>query len=75
MGGLKNASQIRYLIEENYVDTVDVARAILADPEFSNAVLENKEFSKCLGCNACQYGPFTQHKCPIEIKRMKKVRG
>lgn len=75
VGGLKNASQIRYLIEENYVDTVDVARAILADPEFANAVLENKEFSKCLGCNACQYGPFTQHKCPIEIKRMKKVRG
>jgi 2,4-dienoyl-CoA reductase-like NADH-dependent reductase (Old Yellow Enzyme family) len=72
VGGLKEASEIEYLIEKEYVDTVDVARAILADPEFANAVIDGKEFTKCYGCQACQYGPFTAHKCPAEIVRLRK---
>ncbi len=72
VGGLTEPEQIEYLIEKEYVDTVDVARAILADPEFANAVIEHKEYTKCFGCPACQYGPFTQHKCPAEMIRMKK---
>lgn len=72
VGGLTTPEQIEYLIEKEYIDTVDVARAILADPEFVNAVLEHKEYTKCFGCQACQYGPFTQHKCPAEMVRMRK---
>ncbi len=72
VGGLKEPEEIAYLIEKEYVDTVDVARAILADPEFANAVIEGKEFTKCYGCQACQYGPFTAHKCPAEIVRLRK---
>lgn len=72
VGGLTEPEQIRYLLEHNYVDTVDVARAILADPEFANAVLEGKAFTRCFGCKACQYGPFTPHKCPAELKRLRK---
>lgn len=68
VGGLKEPEQIKYLIEKEYVDTVDVARAILADPEFANGVIEGKEYVKCYGCKACQYGPFTEHKCPAEKK-------
>lgn len=71
VGGLVEPTQIQYLIENEYVDTVDVARAILADPDFTNAVINNTPFTKCYGCKACQYGPFTAHKCPAEIKRMK----
>jgi len=70
VGGLTEVSQIEYLLEKEYVDTVDVARAILADPGFVNAVLEHKDYVKCYGCKACQYGPFTAHKCPAELKRM-----
>lgn len=72
VGGLNEPEQILYLLEQDYVDTVDVARAILADPEFANAVIERKEFTKCYGCKACQYGPFTPHKCPAELKRLNK---
>lgn len=71
VGGIKEGSEIAYLIENEYVDTVDVARAILADPDFANAVMEGKEFVPCFGCPNCQYGPFTPHKCPAEMKRTK----
>ncbi|MBO5826407.1 MAG: NADH:flavin oxidoreductase [Treponema sp.] len=64
VGGLKDAAQIKYLIENEYVDTVDVARAILADPNFANAVINGTDFAKCIGCKQCQFGPFTAHKCP-----------
>ena len=73
VGGLTEPEQIHYLIEHEYVDTVDVAKAILADPEFANAVIEGTPFTKCFGCQACQYGPFTAHKCPAEMKRLRSV--
>ena len=72
VGGLTEPEQIHYLIEKEYVDTVDVAKAILADPEFANAVVEGKPYTKCFGCRMCQYGPFTPHKCPAEMKRLKE---
>lgn len=72
VGGLKDPQQIRYLIKNDYVDTVDIGRAVLADPGFANAVLEGKVFVPCFGCKACQYGPFTAHKCPAEQKRLQK---
>ena len=70
VGGLNEGTQIRYLLENDYVDTVDVARAIMADPEFVNAVINETDFVKCYGCKHCQYGPSTAHKCPAELKRM-----
>ena len=73
VGGLTEPEQIHYLIENEYVDTVDVAKAILADPEFANAVIEGIPYTKCFGCQACQYGPFTAHKCPAEVKRLRSV--
>lgn len=69
VGGLTEPEQIHYLIENEYIDTVDVGRAVLADPEFANAVLMNKNYIRCFGCKACQFGPFTAHKCPAELKR------
>jgi len=74
VGGMVEAEQIQYLLENEYVDTVDVARAILADPDFASAVINGTAFTKCFGCKACQYGPFTPHKCPAELKRMAKQR-
>ena len=72
VGGLTEPGQIAYLIENEYVDTVDVAKAILADPDFANAVIEGKDYTKCFGCQACQFGPFTAHKCPAEQKRLRE---
>lgn len=70
VGGITEPEQVSYLLEHDYVDTVDVARAILADPEFANAVVNGTGFVRCYGCKRCQYGPFTEHKCPAELKRM-----
>ena len=68
VGGLKEPEQIRYLIENDYIDTVDVARAVLADPNFANAVITGGDYVKCYGCKACQYGPFMPHTCPAEMR-------
>ena len=62
--------QVKYLIENDLTDTVDLARAILADPGFPNAVLNGTPYVRCFECPRCQYGPFTPHKCPAEKKRL-----
>ena len=66
-------SVVRYLIENELTDTVDLARAILADPAFPEAVLSDAPYVRCFECQRCQYGPFTQHKCPAELKRKKEM--
>ena len=70
--GILEPDLVKYLIENDLTDTVDLARAILADPAFPDAVLNGTPYTKCFGCPRCQYGPFTEHKCPAEIKRGKK---
>lgn len=67
--------QVRYLIENELTDTVDLARAILADPAFPEAVLKGTPYVRCFECKRCQYGPFMPHKCPAGIKRKNEVRG
>ncbi len=64
VNGINDPSIVRYLIENDLTDTVDLARAVLADPAFCKAVLEDKAFSKCYNCPRCQYGPAMPHKCP-----------
>ena len=59
----------RYLIENDLVDTVDLGRAVLADPAFCEAVLEDAPFVKCFNCPRCQYGPGMPHKCPAQMRR------
>lgn len=67
VGGIKTAEEVKYLLENDLVDTVDLGRPVLADPDFAKKAVEHKysEIKKCLNCRACQYGPFTNHKCPF----------
>ena len=60
------------LLENDLVDTVDLARAVLADPRFPEAVLYGSDYIRCFECNRCQYGPFTKNQCPAAIKRAKE---
>ncbi|MBP5554384.1 MAG: NADH:flavin oxidoreductase [Lachnospiraceae bacterium] len=69
VNSLYEPSVIRYLLENDLVDLVDLGRPILADPAIVEAVLEYKPFVKCFDCPNCQYGPFMPHKCPAAIKR------
>ena len=69
VGGIMKPESVRYLIENDLTDTVDLARAILADPAFPKAVLEGTEYVGCFECPRCQYGPGTKHMCPAQLKR------
>ncbi len=69
---LLTPEQIKYIIENDYWDTVDLARAVLADPNFANAAINGTDYVKCFECKACQYGPGTKHMCPAALKREKK---
>ena len=69
VNGILDVSLARYLIENELTDTVDLGRAILADPAFCEAALGNKPYVKCFDCPRCQYGPGMPHKCPAEMKR------
>ena len=71
VNGIYTPEQVRYLLENDLVDTVDLGRAILADPRFPEAVLSGSDYVKCFECPRCQYGPFTDKRCPAEIRRMK----
>ena len=61
---INTPEKVRYLIENDLTDTVDLGRAVLADPGFAKATLEGTEYKKCFGCKSCQYGPGMPHKCP-----------
>ncbi|MCR5685995.1 MAG: NADH:flavin oxidoreductase [Lachnospiraceae bacterium] len=74
VGGLLTPEPVRYMIENGLTDTVDLARGVLADPNFANAVLNDTAYTKCFECERCQYGPGTKHVCPAELKRQKAMR-
>ncbi len=59
----------KYLVENDLTDCVDLGRALLADPAFSEACLAGADYVKCFDCPRCQYGPGTPHKCPAAMKR------
>ena len=69
VNGILEPYLVKILIKNDFVDTVDLARAVLADPRFPKAVLHDTPYVKCYTCKKCQYGPFAAHRCPAEIKR------
>ena len=71
VGGLLNPETIKYILDNDKADTVDLARAVLADPHFPNAVINGSTYTKCFECHRCQYGPGTNHCCPAEMIRKK----
>jgi NADPH2 dehydrogenase len=60
---IRTEKQVRFLIENDYVDFAGIGRGMLADPEFANHVLRSEPINKCHGCKNCLW--FTDHtKCP-----------
>lgn len=70
VNGLRNVEIVRYMIENELVDTVDLACGLLADPAFTEAILHDTPYVKCFNCPDCAYGPAHAHPCPAL-----KVRG
>jgi len=73
VGGILDPDKVKYLLDNDLTDFVDLARAELADPNFPRAVLENAPYVHCFECKRCQYGPGTAHRCPAALKREKQA--
>lgn len=64
---IRSEEQVRFLIENDYVDFVAIGRGMLADPEFANHAMKGEPINKCLGCGGssdkCKW--FSDHTlCP-----------
>ena len=69
VNGIRTPEQVRYLLENDLTDTVDLACGLLADPAFTEAILNGTPYEKCLSCPACGWGPGHTHPCPALLKR------
>ncbi len=63
---------IDYMIEHDLLDRVDLARSLLADPRFSDYVLNQGDYTPCFQCKTCFWSPFMPHTCPASAKRSKE---
>ncbi|MCC4768265.1 NADH:flavin oxidoreductase [Methanosarcina sp. DH1] len=67
VNGIRTEEQVRFLIENNYVDFAAVGRGMLADPNFANHVINGEPVNTCLGCERCFW--FTDDTlCPAKEK-------
>lgn len=69
---IRTEEQVRFLIENDYVDFVGIGRGMFADPKFANHVIKSEPVNKCLGCGdnrrKCLW--FTDHTlCPARKNR------
>ena len=69
VNGILTPEQARRLIDDGLADTVDSARALLADPNWARGVTEGAEHIPCFNCKACFWSPFMPHRCPAVKKR------
>jgi len=64
VNGLRTVEKVRYMIENDLVDTVDLGCGLLADPAFAEAILSDAPYVKCYCCPNCAFGPDHKHPCP-----------
>ena len=69
VNGIRTPEQVRYLLENEQIDTVDLACGLLADPAFTGAILNGTPDVRCFSCKRCGWGPGHIHRCPAQAKR------
>ena len=69
VNGIRTPEQVAYLMEHDLIDTVDLACGLLADPAFTEAILEGAPYEKCRSCRGCGFGPVHNHLCPAMVAR------
>ena len=47
---IRTEEQVRFLIENDYVDFAGIGRAMFADPAFANHVIHSEPVNQCFGC-------------------------
>ena len=50
---IRTEEQVRFLIENDYVDFTAIGRGMLADPEFANHVINSEPVNTCSRCKNC----------------------
>jgi len=70
VNGFRSVEKVRYMFENDLIDTIDLGCGLLADPAFSEAIMDDAPFVKCYSCPACGFGPGHVHPCPAM-----KIRG
>ncbi|NLM62050.1 MAG: NADH:flavin oxidoreductase [Clostridiales bacterium] len=71
VNGILKPEQARFFVENGLADTVDSARALLADPNWARAVTDGSGYVECRNCKICFWSPFMPHKCPAVAERSK----
>ena len=69
VNGIITPEQARTLIDQDLADTVDSARALLADPNWARAVTDGADCVPCRDCRVCFWSPFMPHRCPAVKQR------
>lgn len=69
VNGLRTVEAVKYMFDNDLVDTVDLGCGVLADPAFAEAILSGTPYVKCFGCPECGFGPRHAHPCPAYKKR------
>lgn len=69
VNGIRTPEQVHYLLEHDLIDTVDLACGLLADPAFTEAIVNGTPYVKCFSCKGCGWGPGHIHVCPALAKR------
>lgn len=71
VNGIREPELACLLIDKGLTDTIDSARALLADPKWARAVIEDIAFARCRNCKVCFWSPLMQNKCPAVTERHK----
>lgn len=69
VNGFRTVETVKYMFENDLIDTVDLGCGLLADPAFTEAILYGKDYVPCFNCPRCAFGPGHTHPCPAMKKR------
>ncbi len=69
VNGITTPELANYILDNDLADTVDSARALLADPGWARAVTEGAGYVACRGCRSCLWSPMQPHNCPAVAER------
>ncbi len=69
VNGLRTVEKVRYMFEHDLTDTVDLGCGLLADPAFTEAILQDAPYVPCYNCPRCAFSAGHTHPCPAMIRR------
>lgn len=68
---ISTPDQCNYLVDNNMADLVACGRAMLADEDFANSVIDKQEYIPCLHCKKCYWFRGEPQNCPGQIRKNK----